>query len=104
MPNTPSNIDQAAIWAAAVEGLEIQKKRIEEQIAAVKSLLGGAATKPSSRGRAAVSKSKSQAVSASATPKKRARKKRVLSPDARARIAEAQKKRWAEYKKKKQAK
>jgi len=29
MPNTPSNIDQAAIWAAAIEGLEIQKKRIE---------------------------------------------------------------------------
>jgi hypothetical protein len=105
MPNTPSNIDQAAIWAAAIEGLEIQKKRIEDQIAAVKSLLGGAAAPsaaPRRRGRPPGSKN------VAAAPKKRGpkpgRKKRSLSPEARARIAEAQKKRWAEHNKKKAAK
>ncbi len=113
MPNTPSNIDQAAIWAAAIEGLEIQKKRIEDQIAAVKSLLGvGAAAAPSTaprrRGRPPGSKNVATAAAGAAEPKKRGpkpgRRKRTLSPEARARIAEAQKKRWAEHNKKKAAK
>lgn len=113
MPNTPSNIDQSAIWAAAIEGLEIQKKRIEDQIAAVKSLLSGgsaaaASAAPRRRGRPPGSKNAAAAAAPAAAPKKRGpkpgRKKRVLSPEARARIAEAQKKRWAEHNKKKQAK
>jgi len=110
MPNTPSNIDQAAIWAAAIEGLAIQKKRIEEQIAAVKSLLGGtaaAAAAPRRRGRPPGSKIAAKTAGAAA-PKKRGRKpgrkKRVLSPEAIARISEAQKKRWAEHNKKKASK
>lgn len=113
MPNTPSNIDQAAIWAAAIEGLELQKKRIEDQIAAVKSLLGGGAAAavsaaPRRRGRPPGSKNVAAATAPAAAPKKRGpkpgRKKRTLSPEARARIAEAQKKRWAEHNKKKAAK
>jgi hypothetical protein len=109
MPNTPSNIDEAAIWAAAIEGLEIQKKRIEDQIAAVKSLLGGAAAPAAeSRRRGRPPGSKNVAAAPAAGPKKRGpkpgRKKRTLSPEARARIAEAQKKRWAEHNKKKAAK
>jgi len=111
MPNTPSNIDQAAIWAAAIEGLELQKKRIEEQIAAVKSLLGGTAAAPAAaprrRGRPPGTKSAAKTAEAAA-PKKRGRKpgrkKRVLSPEAIARISEAQKKRWAEHNKKKASK
>ncbi len=71
------------ILEAALQGLEAQKHKLDDQIAQVRSMLGGRATttaanKPASSGAA---------------------KKRVLSPEARQRIAAAQKKRWAAYRK-----
>ncbi len=71
---------------AALEGLELQKARIDEQIREVKSMLGQGAVR---RGRRP----------AGSTPEKPARKKRVLSSAARKRIAAAQKARWAKFRK-----
>lgn len=66
------------ILEGALEGLELQRRRIEQQIAAVRRLLS---LKPH---KAAVIASKPV-------------RKRLLSPQARKRIATAQKRRWAEY-------
>jgi hypothetical protein len=73
------------LLAAALEGLELQKARIEEQIRSVHSLMGGAAPR----------KAAAKAAKAAAP-----RKKRQLSAAARKRIAVAQKKRWAAFRKK----
>jgi hypothetical protein len=73
----------------ALIGFEQKKLEIDEKIRQIKSLLGG-----SSSG-ASVTPAKSSA--AAAGP---ARKKRTLSASARKRIALAQKKRWAEHRKK----
>jgi len=79
-------VDNSALLEAALEGLERQRSRIESQIEEVRRLLGK--RKP----RAA----KSEAPVAAAV----ASKKRELSTAARKRIAAAQKRRWAEYRKK----
>jgi|RhiMethySRZTD1v2_1073278.scaffolds.fasta_scaffold332089_3 hypothetical protein len=78
-------VSDPTFLAAALEGLLLQKQRIEDQISTVRSLLG-----KSGGGRAASTSP------AAAEP----RAKRTLSAAARKRIAEAQKKRWAEYRKK----
>ncbi len=80
MPRPMKSIQDPAFLTAALEGLEIQRKRIEEQIEQVKAMLGGrrpklGAAKPAG--------------------------KRLLSAEARKRIAMAQKRRWAEYRKNK---
>lgn len=81
------------ILEAALQGLEAQKQRLEEQISQVRSMMGQrAAGRPV---KAAVA-SNSTGSAASAT---RDRKRRVLSPEARKRIAAAQKKRWATFRK-----
>ena len=67
---------------AALEGLELQRERIDEQLQHVKSLLGG---------------KKPRAVPAAAAVKSKPAAKRTLSATARKRIAKAQKKRWAAY-------
>ena len=72
---------------AALEGLELQRQRVDEQIRQVRSLLG-------KRGSAA-SGGRIAEASGEAAPAKR----RKLSPAARKRIAAAQKKRWADYRK-----
>lgn len=64
------------ILAAALQGLEDQRQRIEAQIVEVKQLLGGGK---------------------SPVPKTPAPRRRTLSAAARARIAAAQKKRWAAF-------
>ena len=70
------------ILRAALEGLEIQRRRLEEYIANVRRALGG--------------------VSAFPIPLPRpVHRRRKLSAAARAGIAAAQKRRWAEYQKKK---
>lgn len=69
---------------AALEGLEIQRQRIEEQIREVRSMLG--------RGRHV---QRAESPSGDRPP----RKKRVLSAAARKRIAAAQKARWAKFRK-----
>jgi len=71
-----------AVLQAALEGLELQRQRLDQQIAQVKAMLSQPARK-----RAAV-------VKESPRPRRR------LSSPARKRIAAAQKKRWAEFKKK----
>lgn len=82
MPRGAKNVD-TNLLSAALEGLEAQKRRIEEQIDQVQSLLGRR------RGRTQVS----------TTPARETGGKRQLSPAARRRIAAAQKRRWAEYRK-----
>lgn len=80
------NFDQELLQAALV-GLEMKKAKLDEQIAFVKSRSAGkTATK---RGRAA------KAAEEPASKKKPRKERRNLSPEARQRIADAQKKRWA---------
>lgn len=82
MPRTARTVQNHSLLTAALEGLELQRKRIDEQIQEVRSLLGkgtGRRGRPPGPG------------------KKRGPGR--LSPAARKRIAAAQKRRWAEYRK-----
>ncbi len=82
-----------SILAAALEGLELQKSRIDEQISQVRTALGKGG-----------SSTKAAAASSEAAPAKASGgAQRELSAAARSRIAAAQKKRWAEYRKQKAA-
>jgi len=83
MPRARKSINDDSLLTAALEGLELQRRRIEEQIQEVRSRLG----KTSGRHNQAES----------GTPRKPAG--RTLSEAARKRIAAAQKRRWAEYRK-----
>ena len=82
MPRSGNTIRNHSLLTAALEGLELQKRRIDEQIQEVRALLGKA---PARRGRP------------SGTGAKRAAGR--LSASARKRIAAAQKRRWAAYRK-----
>lgn len=95
MPRTPSTVDQAALYEAALEGLELQKQRIEEQIRLVRALIGG--KKP--RAAAVAVAPTEDAAPAAKKGARKPRRKRNLSPEARKRIAEAQRKRWAAFRK-----
>ena len=79
------------ILEAALEGLEAQRHKLDEKIAHVRSLLGGRASKVV----------KAPTWAGEATSNGGAPKKRILSPEARQRIAAAQKKRWAAYRRNK---
>lgn len=88
MPRNSKSSPSATLLEAALEGLQLQRSRIDEQIAEVRRLLGQrSSAPPASRG-------KSQ-TGAPAGPRGR----RPLSASARKRIAAAQKRRWAEYRK-----
>ena len=79
----------AEVLIAVLRGLELQKAGIEEKIASLQSQLrqhGGPGRRPASQ-----------------TPASPGRKRGPLSPAARKRIAAAQKKRWAEFRKQKAA-
>jgi hypothetical protein len=94
MPKS-SAAPNSEILQAALQGLEAQKQKIDEQIAQVRSLFGrrvGRPPKQSGGGGGATAKSSSASTGST-------RKKRVLSPEARKRIAAAQKKRWAAFRK-----
>lgn len=83
MPREKSSIANRELLQAALEGLEIQRQRITDQIRSVQSLLGSRrgprpASEPAAPGR---------------------RRRRRLSAAGRKRIAEAQKRRWAEQRK-----
>jgi hypothetical protein len=67
--------------AAAIDGYEFQKTRIDTKIAELRSLLTGGASEPT------------------ATPEPPKRKRRRISAAGRKAIAEAQRKRWAASKK-----
>jgi hypothetical protein len=75
--------------AMALVGYEQQKAKIDEKIREIKGLLG------QGRKTASVTEA-SPAPAAAAAPKRR----KALSAEARKRIAVAQKKRWAEHRKK----
>jgi hypothetical protein len=86
MPNaTPSR----EILEAALQGLEQQRQKLDDQIAQVRSLLGRRVGRPPKSGGA----SASAVSSGSSSPK------RLLSEEARKRIAAAQKRRWAAFRK-----
>ena len=70
------------ILQAALIGLEAQRHRLDGQISEVRQLLG----------------SNSRSAVPAATPETPSRRKRAMSAAARARIAAAQRKRWAETK------
>lgn len=82
MARTARTVRNQSLLTAALEGLELQRQRIDEQIEEVKTLLGRA---PGRRGRPPGSGQK--------------RGPGRLSAAARKRIAAAQKRRWAEYRK-----
>lgn len=81
MPRTAKSITDPSFLQAALEGLELQRQRIEDQIRDVRALLG---------------KSPLSGRKQELEPSPH---KRQLSAAARKRIAAAQKKRWAEYRK-----
>jgi hypothetical protein len=84
MPRLSST--DSSLIEAAITGLELQRNRIEEHIRQIRAMLG-------------TSVSQGGAAGAAKSPKK----PRKLSAAARARIAAAQRKRWAEYHKKKRS-
>ena len=71
----------AQILAAAIEGFEAEKRRIDEQIAEVRQMLDGGRSEPA------------------AAPKPPGGTQRTMSAAARKRIGDAQRKRWAQSKK-----
>lgn len=75
------------ILEAALQGLEIQREKLDEQIAQVRSLLGKRVGRPPKGGQSA------------ARAVKRSGRSRQLSEEARKRIAAAQKRRWAAFRK-----
>jgi hypothetical protein len=82
MPRTQKAIRDESLLSAALEGLELQRRRIEEQIQEVRLLLGKGAGR---RGRPPGPGHK--------------RGPGRMSEAARRRIGAAQKRRWAEYRK-----
>jgi hypothetical protein len=98
MPRSGNTIRDLSLLAAALEGLELQKQRIDEQIQEVRALLGKS---PARRGRppgsAKLTGSASTSASGTGSGGKRAAGR--LSSAARKRIAAAQKRRWAAYRK-----
>ena len=80
------------ILVAALEGLELRRARLLEQIESVKASLGGPR-----KGRPSKAITEEPKSSLAPKPAKKAEKKgkRNLSPEARERIARVQKKRWA---------
>jgi len=71
----PTKLDND-ILAAAIDGFEAQKKRIDEQIADIRELLTGGRAEPAAKPEAG-------------------RERRKVSAAGRKRMAEAQRKRWA---------
>jgi len=83
----PKSVADHGLLEAALEGLELQRQRLEEQIRQVRARLG----QGGGRGKAAGKQ---------AAPAKAGRPRRKLSEQARKRIAAAQKKRWAAFRRK----
>jgi hypothetical protein len=78
----PTTLDKE-ILAAAIEGFEAQKTRLDARIAEIREKLGSDGEEPAAASAAPVA----------------GRKRRKMSPAARKRIADAQKKRWAAVRK-----
>jgi hypothetical protein len=97
MAKTTLLVDNIALYEAALEGLELQKQRVEEQIRQVRAVLSGrrVTAAPSESAAPADSGDKKKKVKAAPSAKKP--RKRTLSEEARQRIAAAQKKRWETF-------
>lgn len=80
------------LLAAALEGLLLQKDRLDEQIRQLREAMG---KRPPGR--------PAKSAGAGAVAEEKPRKRRKMSAAARKRIAEAQKKRWSEYRKQQKA-
>ena len=93
MARPTNQMQDPALLAAALEGLELQRQRVEAQIATVRSMMAGRKA-PAVAATASATKAPKAPKAAKAN-----RKKRVLSEEARNRIAAAQKKRWAAFRK-----
>jgi hypothetical protein len=89
MPRGRTASPDTTTLEAALVGLELKRNEIDGLIAKIKRQLGGKTSSTLSVSSAPAA-TKSQGSS---------RKKRVLSPEARKRIAAAQKRRWAEHRK-----
>ena len=85
MPNSPTLSNE--VLTAALEGLEVQRKKLEDQIAEVRSLLGT----PTKR----VGRPPKAPMGGGGGDVPTPFKKRGMSPATRKRMAEAMKKRWA---------
>ena len=81
MPRPKKSLQSEELLEAALAGLLLRKQQLDEQITEVRSLLGRNAAR---RGRSPVEVKNGRS---------------RLSPAARKRIAAAQKRRWAEYRK-----
>lgn len=78
------------ILQAALQGLEAQRQKLDEQIAQVRAMMGQRVGRPPKT---------DQGSKASSPAAGESKKRRTLSPEARKRIAAAQKKRWANFRK-----
>jgi hypothetical protein len=92
MPRTSTTSPNAEILEAALQGLEAQRQKLDEQIAQVRSMMGRRVGRPARNTGA-------ESSTASGPGRGATKKKRVLSSEARKRIAAAQKKRWAAFRK-----
>jgi hypothetical protein len=88
MPRGSKALNNPTLLEAALEGLEIQKQRIEQQITEVRTALGRRSPRAAAQ-------------SAEVRPLTR---RKPLSAAARQRIAAAQKKRWAKFRRAEAAK
>lgn len=82
------------ILEAALFGLEAQREKLLDQITSIKTMTGAKAV---GRPRKKAEISGDSESTATATKKAKKKRKRILSPEARERIAAAQKKRWATF-------
>ncbi len=96
-PRKEKTLMDQVVLEAALQGLEAQKQKLEEQISQVRALLG---KRGPGRPKASVA---AAPVAAAPAAEKPARKTRVLSAAARKSIAMAQKRRWAEFHKQREA-
>ena|SRR5687768_1493502 len=90
----PPKVRSEMFLEAALEGLELRKARIDDEIRQVRALMGR-------RGRGRPPKNAAAVEAAAAPAPAKRRRRRRLNADARKRIAAAQKKRWADFRKKK---
>lgn len=90
MPRTKQNAQNETLLQAALAGLDLQRQKIEEDIARVRWMLGVSGKR---RGRPPGKSKANRAAASHGTGR------RPLSAAARKRIAAAQKRRWAEYRK-----
>src|SRR5579859_7251427 len=91
---------QAEILQYALSHLEAERDKIQAKIDEIRRELGTSKGKPGRKSAASMAMVSTATAPAATAPAAPGRKKRVLSESARKRIAAAQKKRWAEHRKK----